>query len=50
MLTPEPARRALLAAYPRAEVRLFSGGGHATALLMQDAYFAAIDAFLSAQA
>jgi pimeloyl-ACP methyl ester carboxylesterase len=47
--TPEPSRRALLAAYPQAQVRLFSGGGHATAVLMQDAYFAAIDEFLAAQ-
>jgi pimeloyl-ACP methyl ester carboxylesterase len=46
--TPEPARRALRAAYPRAEVRLFSGGGHATAILKQAEYFAAIDAFLAA--
>ncbi|MGE0454966.1 MAG: alpha/beta fold hydrolase [Vicinamibacteria bacterium] len=46
--TPEPARRALAAAYPRAEVRIFSGGGHATAILKQAEYFAAIDAFLAA--
>lgn len=45
--TPEPVRRAIVAAYPRAEVRLFSGGGHATAILKQAEYFAAIDAFLA---
>jgi hypothetical protein len=27
-------------------VRLFSGGGHATAVVKQEEYFAAIDAFL----
>jgi pimeloyl-ACP methyl ester carboxylesterase len=47
--TPEPARRALLSAYPDAQLQVFSGGGHATAVLMQDEYFAAIDAFLGAR-
>jgi pimeloyl-ACP methyl ester carboxylesterase len=47
--TPEPARQALLSAYPDAQLRVFSGGGHATAVLMQDEYVAAIDAFLGAQ-
>ena len=44
--TPEPARRAIIEAYPGAQVRLFSGGGHATAVVKQEEYFAAIDAFL----
>lgn len=44
--TPEPVRRAIIEAYPQADVKLFSGGGHATAIVKQDEYFAAIDAFL----
>jgi pimeloyl-ACP methyl ester carboxylesterase len=44
--TPEPARRALLELYPRAETRAFSGFGHLTAILNQGEYFAAIDQFL----
>ncbi len=45
-VTPEPARAALQALYPRAEVHLFSGSGHATALLQPERYFAVIDRFL----
>jgi hypothetical protein len=44
---PEPARQAIIEAYPGAEVRLFSGGGHATSILKQEEYFAAIDRFLA---
>lgn len=46
--TPEPARVALQALYPRAEVHLFSGSGHATALLQPERYFEVIDRFLDA--
>lgn len=48
--TPEAARQALIAMYPRAEVKLFSGGGHLTALLQKEEYFAALDAFLERSA
>jgi pimeloyl-ACP methyl ester carboxylesterase len=44
--TPPAVRAALVAMYPRAQVRLFSGSGHMTAVLKQDEYFAAIDEFL----
>ena len=44
--TPEPVREAMAAMYPQAKRRLFSGAGHATAILKQDEYFAAIDEFL----
>lgn len=47
--TPELVRRAIIEAYPRAQVRLFSGGGHATAIVKQAEYFAVIDAFLEEQ-
>ncbi len=45
--TPPPARQALAAMYPQAQVRTFSGAGHLTAILKQDEYLAAIDGFLS---
>jgi pimeloyl-ACP methyl ester carboxylesterase len=45
--TPEPVRRALLALYPGAESCVFSGTGHATAVLKQEEYFAAMDRFLA---
>jgi pimeloyl-ACP methyl ester carboxylesterase len=45
--TPEPVREAMAAMYPRAQMHLFSGTGHVTAILKQDEYFAAIDEFLS---
>jgi pimeloyl-ACP methyl ester carboxylesterase len=45
--TPEAAREALKAMYPRAEVHVFSGGGHATALLQPERYFEVIDRFLA---
>jgi pimeloyl-ACP methyl ester carboxylesterase len=44
--TPEPVREAMVAMYPQAQVRVFSGAGHLTAILKQDEYFAAIDRFL----
>jgi hypothetical protein len=30
--TPEPVRRSIMAMYPRAQVRLFSGSGHLTSI------------------
>jgi pimeloyl-ACP methyl ester carboxylesterase len=45
-VTPEPARRNLQALYPKAEVHLFSGSGHATALLQPEKYFEVMDRFL----
>lgn len=44
--TPEPVRRQMQTLYPRAEVALFSGSGHATGALLRDDYLAAMDAFL----
>lgn len=44
--TPEPVRRQMQALYPRAEVSLFAGSGHATGALLRDEYLAAMDAFL----
>lgn len=46
-VTPEPAREALKAMYPRAEVHVFSGGGHATTLLQPERYFEVVDRFLA---
>ena len=46
-VTPAPAREAMKAMYPRAEVHLFSGGGHATALLQPERYFEVMDRFLA---
>jgi pimeloyl-ACP methyl ester carboxylesterase len=45
--TPPAARQALLAMYPRARVRTFSGAGHLTAIVKQEEYFAEIDGFLN---
>jgi pimeloyl-ACP methyl ester carboxylesterase len=44
--TPEPVRRALMAMYPRAQVRSFSGSGHLTSILKQDEYIGAMEEFL----
>jgi maspardin len=44
--TPEPVRREMQNLYPRAEVALFAGSGHATGVLLRDEYLAAMDAFL----
>ena len=44
--TPEPQRAAMQILYPRAEVRLFHGSGHATAILHREEYLAAMDQFL----
>lgn len=44
--TPEPQRAAMQALYPRAEVRLFHGSGHATAILLREEYLAVMDGFL----
>jgi pimeloyl-ACP methyl ester carboxylesterase len=46
--TPPRLRQAMAAMYPRAPVRIFSGGGHLTSLLKQGEYFAAVDDFLKA--
>jgi pimeloyl-ACP methyl ester carboxylesterase len=45
--TPEPARQALIALYPRAATCVFSGAGHLTAILKQEEYFSAMDQFLA---
>jgi pimeloyl-ACP methyl ester carboxylesterase len=45
-VTPEPAREAMKAMYPRAEVHVFSGSGHATTLLQPERYFEVMDRFL----
>jgi pimeloyl-ACP methyl ester carboxylesterase len=44
--TPEPARQELAAMYPRAQVCLFSGGGHVTSVVQQDEYVRAIEEFI----
>ncbi len=46
-VTPEPAREAMKAMYPRAEVHVFTGSGHATALLQPEKYFEVMDRFLA---
>ena len=48
--TPAPLREAMKAMYPRAEVRLFAGGGHLTSVLKQGEYLEAIETFLARQA
>jgi len=48
--TPEEVRAALQALYPRAETRLFRGGGHATAVSQQAEYLGAMRDFLERQA
>ncbi|HWM93754.1 MAG TPA: alpha/beta hydrolase [Thermoanaerobaculia bacterium] len=45
-VTPEPARKALQALYPKAEVHVFSGSGHATALLQPEKLYEVMDRFL----
>jgi pimeloyl-ACP methyl ester carboxylesterase len=44
--SPEPVRRTMTTMYPQAEVRLFSGGGHATSILKQEEYIEAIEQFI----
>jgi pimeloyl-ACP methyl ester carboxylesterase len=44
--TPKAVREAMTAMYPAAQVRLFAGAGHLTALLQRDEYLAVIDEFL----
>jgi pimeloyl-ACP methyl ester carboxylesterase len=46
-VTPEPAREAMKAMYPRAESHVFTGSGHATALLQPERYFEVMDRFLA---
>jgi pimeloyl-ACP methyl ester carboxylesterase len=45
-VTPTAARVAQQALYPRAEAHVFSGSGHATALLQPQRYFEVMDRFL----
>jgi hypothetical protein len=47
--TPEPVRAALRDLYPRAQVHLFHGTGHVTAVLKQDEYQAVIEGFFHGQ-
>lgn len=44
--TPEPVRQAIMAMYPQAKVRLFSGSGHLTSILKQDEYIGAMEEFI----
>ena len=44
--TPEPVRQAIMAMYPQAQVRLFSGSGHMTSILKQDEYIGAMAKFI----
>ncbi len=46
---PEWERQALRRLYPAAQVRVFTGGGHAASLDRRDEYIAAIRAFLAPQ-
>jgi pimeloyl-ACP methyl ester carboxylesterase len=48
--SPEKVRTALQSLYPRAELRLFHGTGHTTAVTNQAEYQAVMDEFLQAQA
>jgi pimeloyl-ACP methyl ester carboxylesterase len=45
--TPEPVREEMKRLHPKAQVHLFSGTGHATAVLRQDEYLATIEAFIN---
>ena len=47
--SPERVRSALQSLYPRAELRLFHGTGHATAVSDREGYQSAMDEFLQAQ-
>lgn len=44
--TPEPLRDALVALYPGAKLHLFSGSGHATAILESGEYIKVMEEFL----
>lgn len=44
--TPEPVRSRMIELYPGAEVQVFRGTGHASALLRPDSYYGALTAFL----
>jgi pimeloyl-ACP methyl ester carboxylesterase len=48
--SPEKARAALQALYPRARLHLFRGSGHTTSVSNQEEYFSVTDAFLQSQA
>ncbi len=45
--TPAAAQRKLAELYPQAEVHVFSGTGHATALLQPEKYLGLLDRFLA---
>jgi len=45
--TPEPVRSAMRTLYPGARMKMFSGTGHAAALLRSNEYHATIEAFIS---
>jgi pimeloyl-ACP methyl ester carboxylesterase len=47
--SPEKVRAALQTLYPQAQLRLFHGSGHTTAVSDQDEYQAVMDGFLQAQ-
>jgi pimeloyl-ACP methyl ester carboxylesterase len=47
--TPEEVRERLHSLYPQAQMHLFHGSGHATAVVRQDDYLAIIDSFLHEQ-
>ena len=44
--TSPDAREAMQKLYPNADVHMFSGTGHAAALLKQDEYFSVFEQFL----
>ena len=46
--TPDPVPQAMQALYPQAQVHIFSGTGHAAAILKRDEYYSLIEAFLAA--
>lgn len=45
--TPPPEREHMKSLYPQAEVTVFAGSGHATAVLEADAFFTRVDHFLA---
>jgi pimeloyl-ACP methyl ester carboxylesterase len=47
--SPERVRTALQTLYPRAELRLFTGSGHTTAVSDQEEYQAVVDGFLQTE-
>lgn len=47
--TPGPVRERMKTLYPRAEVRIFEGTGHATGVLKREEYVAAMEEFLASE-